>query len=291
MGRMGTLILFFDGIGVGAPDPESNPFAAIAARRLGPAAGSDADADCRFRPLDATLGVPGLPQSATGQTTLLTGINAARHAGRHMIGRPGPTLRPLLERESLFLKLKRAGRRPTFANAYTQGHLDGERRHWSATTWAVHAAGIGFRMWDKEGTRGEALFHDYSGEWLRQRGYPVPELSTEGAAAVLAGLLDGHDTVLYEYFLTDLAGHRGSWEEKVEQARRVEALVDAVVDAVDLERHEVLVISDHGNLEEGTHKRHTLNPVPLLIWGRGRDVLADRIEQLQDLTPALQSLV
>ena len=32
---MATLILFFDGVGVGVPDPEENPFAAIAARRLG----------------------------------------------------------------------------------------------------------------------------------------------------------------------------------------------------------------------------------------------------------------
>jgi hypothetical protein len=287
---MATLILFFDGIGVGAPDPGSNPFAAIGSRRLGPAAGADPDAGCRFRPLDATLGVPGLPQSATGQTTLLTGVNAARHAGRHLIGRPGPTLRPLLERESLFLKLKRAGRRPTFANAYTESHLDGERRHWSATTWAVHAAGIGFRMWNEEGRRGEALFHDYSGEWLRRHGYPVPEQTAKGAAEVLVGLLDDHDTVLYEYFLTDFAGHRGSWDDKVEQARRVEALVDAVVETADLDRHEVLVISDHGNLEEGSHKRHTLNPVPLLVWGRRRDELANRIERLQDLTSALLSV-
>ena len=92
---MALLFLFFDGIGVGRDDPAENPFAAIGARRLGALAGRP-DPEASFGTLDATLGVPGLPQSATGQTTLLTGVNAAAHAGRHMVGIPGPTLRPLL---------------------------------------------------------------------------------------------------------------------------------------------------------------------------------------------------
>ena len=85
---MGALLLFFDGIGVGPNDVDGT----------------------LFRPIDATLGVPGLPPSATGQTSLLTGINAARHAGGHQLGLPGPTLRPLIESDSIFLKLTVIGR-------------------------------------------------------------------------------------------------------------------------------------------------------------------------------------
>ena len=63
-----------------------------------------------------------------------------------------------------------------------------------------------------------------------------------------------------------------TWEQKLEQ---------------DLDRHRVVVVSDHGNLEEGTHTRHTLNPVPLLSWGHGADALVDRVDEMVDLTPAL----
>src|SRR5512134_200885 len=163
---MGLLLLFFDGIGVGRDDPEENPFAAIGARRLGPLAGRAPGDGGGFRALDATLGVPGLPQSATGQTTLLTGANAARLAGHHLTGVPGPTLWPLLETRSVFRALVRVGARPTFANAFTPEHFAARRPRWSASTRAAMAAGLRFRMWDEEGRAGTALSHDYTGEWM-----------------------------------------------------------------------------------------------------------------------------
>jgi len=283
---LSTLLLFFDGCGIGEDDPRRNPFAAIDARRLGALRGRGHDG-AAFRPLDATLGVPGLPQSATGQTTLFTGVNAAAHAGRHLQGLPGPTLRPLLERESLFVKLVRAGARPTFANAYKRAHLEARRPRWSATTRMVRAAGVRFRMIGDEDRDGAALYHDYTGEWLLRRGLPAVARDAEAAAAVLAGLLDGHDLVLYEYFLTDLAGHRGSWDERCLHAGRVERLSEAVVRRVDLDRHRVVAVSDHGNLEDASHRRHTLNPVPLLAWGDAAHGLVERVRAMTDLTPAL----
>jgi len=283
---MAVLLLFFDGTGVGRTDPHENPFAAIGARRLGALAGRpDGEADA-FVPLDATLGVPGLPQSATGQTTLLTGVNAAAHAGRHMVGIPGPTLRPLLERESLFLKLGRAGARATSANAYSHQHLASRRPRLSASTRALLAARLPLRMWDDEGLRGLALFHDYT-EWLCHAGLSGPTGDPAGAATILGRLLDGHDFVFYEYFLTDLMGHRGSREDQLEQARRAEALVAASVERIDLGRHTVVVTSDHGNLENGSHGRHTLNPVPFLAWGAGAAALGRAVRRMTDVTPAI----
>ena len=170
--------------------------AATGARRLAPLAGGAVDAGAALARLDATLGVAGLPQSATGQTTLLTGVNAARLAGRRLPGLPGPSLRPLLERHSVFLDLVRAGHRPTFANAFTRPHLESARPRWSASTRAVLAAGLPFRMWDREGRDGLALSHDYSGEWMTRRGYAMPRHDARSAAAVLARLVDGHDFVL-----------------------------------------------------------------------------------------------
>lgn len=268
-------------------DPGSNPFAAIEARLLAPLAGHEPDDGCSFRALDATLGLPGLPQSATGQTTLLTGVNAAKVLGAHAVGIPGPSLVAVIESESIFLKLVRSGLRPTFANAYTREHLEAKRPRWSATTRAVMASGIPFRMLDVEGAEGAALPHDYTGEWWRNRGWDVAPRDAEAAADVLLRILDDNDLVLYEYFLTDLFAHRGTWDDKLTQARRAEELIDAAVRRVDLDRHRIVVISDHGNLEEGTHGRHTLNPAPFLVWGRDAEALARRVESMEDVTPAL----
>lgn len=286
---MGTLLLFIDGIGVGRDDPETNPFAAIDARRLGPLRGRPVQQPpaAAFRELDPTLGVEGLPQSATGQTTLFTGVNAARVAGRHMQGLPGPTLHPVLERESLFLKLVQRGKRPTFANAYRGTSFDARRPRWSATTRMVLASGVPFRFLDREQAEDAALPHDYTGEWVRQRGWPAAERDAPSAARVLAGLLSDHDLVLYEYFLTDLVAHRGDLDQRRDQARRVESLVDAVLARVDLDRHRVVLVSDHGNLEDGTDRRHTMNPVPLIAWGRNAGKFVERVKGMTDLTPAL----
>jgi 2,3-bisphosphoglycerate-independent phosphoglycerate mutase len=110
------------------------------------------------------------------------------------------------------------------------------------------------------------------------------------AADVLGRLVDEHDFVLYEYFLTDLVAHRGDSSAKLEQARRAEALVDAALARIDRGRHDVIVTSDHGNLEESHHGRHTTNPVPFLVWGPRAARLAGTVREMTDVTPALVRL-
>jgi hypothetical protein len=284
---MSTLLLFIDGVGIGSDDPGENPFAVGSMSRLAPLAGQAPADGASFRALDATLGVPGLPQSATGQTTLFTGVNAAQAIGAHHPGLPGPTLQAILREESLFAKLVKSGAAPTFANAFTRRYLEARRPRLGATTHMVMASGVRLRLIDDDDMRDRTLSHDYRGDWLAARGYPATLRTAGEAALVLVRLLDAHDLVLYEYFLTDLAGHRGTLEERFEQARRVEALVDAVLAVVDRDRHRIVVVSDHGNLEEAGHDRHTRNPVPLLAWGRGARELVDAVDSMEALTPAL----
>ena len=75
-------------------------------------------------PLGATLGVEGLPQSATGQASLFTGRNGARRLGRHQTGLPGPRMRELVVEHGLLGRAVAAGASVTFANAYSRGYLD-----------------------------------------------------------------------------------------------------------------------------------------------------------------------
>ncbi|HMK39180.1 MAG TPA: metalloenzyme, partial [Bacteroidota bacterium] len=87
-----VLMLFLDGVGIGVKDPHVNPLFAARMTALRALFGGELPSLGRRRisrgpatvlPLDATLGVPGLPQSGTGQASLFTGINGAALAGKH----------------------------------------------------------------------------------------------------------------------------------------------------------------------------------------------------------------
>src|SRR5436190_20835012 len=83
-----VLLFFIDGLGIGSRGPH-NPFdSAIAAAPLAifqnePAA---IPFDGIVIPTDACLGIEGRPQSASGQTTILTGINGPAAIGAHKQG-------------------------------------------------------------------------------------------------------------------------------------------------------------------------------------------------------------
>src|ERR1700736_3436798 len=139
---MSVLLFFIDGLGIG-PRGASNPLDGLKdAEPL--AVFQDEQPSTIFDglvvPTDACLGVPGRPQSASGQTTILTGVNAPARLGYHKQGFPNKALLEIIQEHSIFLQLKRAEVTPiTFANAYTK-QLFGERPRWvSATTAAVEA--------------------------------------------------------------------------------------------------------------------------------------------------------
>src|SRR5262245_47915785 len=99
-----ALLVFIDGIGVGRPGAQ-NPFDGAPVRILAPLAGwtptRTGDPRVAYTTLDATLGHPGLPQSATGQAAIFTGQDAIAIAGGHVSGYPTRALADLLARESM----------------------------------------------------------------------------------------------------------------------------------------------------------------------------------------------
>lgn len=138
------LLLFVDGVGL-APAGADNPLSTMAMPALNSLLGGPLISKSVQRreglllqPLDACLGVEGLPQSATGQTALFTGVNAPAHMGRHVTALPGPQLRGLLRQHSVFKGVAEAGRRVTFANPFTAEYFralaERRRRGHSATT-------------------------------------------------------------------------------------------------------------------------------------------------------------
>lgn len=287
---MSLLLIFVDGLGIGARGPH-NPLHLLGAEAAPLAIFQDEEPDAlhggALVRTDATLGVEGRPQSASGQTTILTGVNAPAALGYHKQGFPNEALREIIKEHSIFLQLKRRGIGPNvFANTYTRRFFDARPRWVSATTVAVEAAGLPFRTIE-DLRAGRALFHDFTNATIHERGEEADLRAPEEAAAILADVAREHRFTLYEHFLTDRAGH----EQDMDKARAVLSnlarFVRAVVAQVDLESVTVLLTSDHGNVEDLSARNHTLNLVPTLVWGPGREAARRNIRSLADITPTI----
>jgi 2,3-bisphosphoglycerate-independent phosphoglycerate mutase len=290
---MSVLLFFIDGLGIGARGP-FNPLDGLA--DAAPLAHFQDEEQAiihegRLVPTDACLSVEGRPQSASGQTTILTGVNAPARLGYHKQGFPNEALREIITEHSIFLQLKRRGIGPnTFANAYTRRFFEGQPRWVSATTVAVQAAGDRFR--DMEDLRaGRAIFQDFTNGMLITRGDDVAPRTPEEAAEVLAGLVREHRFTLYEYFITDKMGHLQDMEGARLVLQNLARLLRALLDQLDLDRTTVILTSDHGNIEDLSTRSHTLNPVPTLVWGQHRARVAQSIRTLADITPSIVSLL
>src|SRR5215510_12851535 len=118
-----VLLFFIDGLGIGSRGPQ-NPFDGLPdAEPLAIFQDEEPRLPCdgALVPTDARLGVEGRPQSASGQTTILTGVNAAAAIGAHKQGFPNQALLDIIRQHSVFLQLKRNGIDSiTFANTYTK---------------------------------------------------------------------------------------------------------------------------------------------------------------------------
>jgi len=59
---------------------------------------------------------------------------------------------------------------------------------------------------------------------------------------------------------------------------------------MDAERDLLLVVSDHGNLEDLRTKEHTQNSVPALIVGKGNEEMAKVLQKKKDQTGILPAI-
>jgi hypothetical protein len=220
------------------------------------------------QPHDATLGVDGLPQSGTGQTALLAGVNAAELHGRHQPHVPPVALRALLAERSIFRRVVARAGRATFANPFGPGYwqaVAARRIRRSASVIAAEGAGLRFRDGD-DLRNGRAVSWDVTNAAMRAREIDAPLVTPAQAGTNLAQLAHDHDLVFYESFLPDMAGH-GRLDIGVPEAmNRLDGLIGGALAAL-RPQDSLLVTSDHGNVESIAAPTHTRNPVPLLAVG------------------------
>jgi hypothetical protein len=291
------LFFFVDGVGLG-PASADNPFAEARYPALERLAGqqpwlapfSPSQSPSRLvRSLDATLGVDGLPQSGTGQATLLTGINCAEIVGRHFGPFPHSKTHPALNAHNLFRQvqsLSDPSPSVSFANAFPPQFFRATRRRGTVTTHCCRAAGVPLR--DLAALRSRhAIPADLTGRtWRSQLGLEVPDRPLSETAEVLLATARTHAFTLFEYFLTDKVGHERVDTPPTQILGELDRVIGTLTDEMDPERDTLLLTSDHGNLEAGGHTQHTRNPVPLLVYGWAAPYFADATD-LTDVTPGI----
>lgn len=298
--------MFVDGLGLGPADPAVNPVADASLGRLGPvlaapegppatglvrAVGWDG-ATGYLTSADAGLGVPGPPQSATGQTALLTGLNAPAYVGRHVNAYPTGRLRELLERNNLLAGGTRAGRRVTFLNMFrpdTVGPVSRGERRAAAFTLAALSAGTRLRSVD-EFHAGQAVFHDVTGWTLEGQDYGIPLITPEEAAERAWRVADRHHLTVFEHFLTDLAGHSREPAFCLKVLGNLERFLGALIARLDPGRNTLVLASDHGNIEDLSRDGHTLLPVPVLAFGRRARETVAGVEDITRVAARLADL-
>lgn len=245
-------------------------------------------------PTDARMGVPGLPQSGTGQTTIFTGVNAPAAIGQHLGPYPNEPLRELLQQESIFKKLKARGFKAAFANAYPPFFFERLARGKARRTATMQAAIAGEARLRNvlDLARGQAVpgLGLDNAFWV-ERGAPVKQITAHRAGENLMRLAQNYDFTAFEYPPTDMAGHKDNRAEILRVLEELDAFWGGIAAQLHPADDLALITSDHGNIEDWNVKGHTLNPVPTILLGERRAEVAAQIHTLADITPVILALL
>lgn len=299
-----VLFLFLDGVGLGSDDPAHNPLAAadlpnlrdlIDGHPLTASTGRFSSGKAHLLPTDARLGIGGRPQSATGQTAILTGVNAPARLGKHYGPKPNQQVRDILDEASLFARLNRAGLPSYFCNAYPQRYFDAVQRGKRLLSAVPYAATVGGQalLTADEMRTGTALSANFTGEgWRSELGYTdTPIYQLEEAGAKFWELAQPYHFVFFEHWLTDLLGHRQDLPGAVENLQRIDSFVAGLLATADWEETLLIISSDHGNIEDCSLRTHTENPALTLLYGAESALYADRIRGLDDFAGVVEAFL
>lgn len=304
-----------DGVGLGEDDPEKNPFSTahmpnlqtlLGGRRLlfdalEPGAARQDSTPGRLvaqsatlLSLDACLGVAGLPQSATGQATLLTGRNVPAILGYHYGPKPNQAIAEILREDNLFHRFGKLGHAATLLNAYPPSYfasVASGRRLFSAIPLAVTSAALPLRT-AQDLQAGQAISADLTGRGWREQLHltETPLISAYQAGEGMARLALEQDFAFFEFWLSDYAGHNQNMPAALALLETLDQALAGLLAAWEQEHGLILITSDHGNLEDLSTRRHTTNPVPALIIGRA-ELRAQFIQHLFDISGIVPAIL
>jgi len=295
-----VLLIFLDGVGIGLKDKKVNPFFSRGFKTFDSFFGqAPSQKNSLLRgnnkfifPIDARLGIEGLPQSGTGQATIFTGVNAAAIANKHFGPFPHSSSIKIIEEKNIFSEAKARGLLPFFANAYPGlffDYLQSGKKRINVTALMAIKSGVGLRKVD-ELERGDALSNEITNyRWVENLKIELKIITPRKAAQRLIKLALKYDLTLFEFYLTD---HLGHWRLK-EQFDKIWFNLDDFLFALLSnipENLTIFIFSDHGNIEDLSVKTHTLNPALGLTAGEFAEKLFVQVKSLVDIKDAVLNL-
>ncbi len=213
---------------------------------------------------------------------------------RHFGPFPTTDLKPVIREKNIFAVLLRSGKQVVFANTFPRQFFeftDSGTRRLTVTTLSCMMSGVPLLTAD-ELRQNRGVSADITRQRWAEMGYPdLPEIPAEKAGRHLADLSREHDFTLFEYWLTDHAGHSQNMKVCIDVVERFDRFLGGFLDAVDLMETTALLVSDHGNLEDISTKGHTRNSVPCLAFGHYRNRILAPIKNLAHVTPAIVNLL
>ncbi|MCB9445872.1 MAG: hypothetical protein H6669_16720 [Ardenticatenaceae bacterium] len=285
-----------DGVGLGGPDPDVNPFVTAVLPHLTHLLGENWYLQGRGRittkrasliPTDANLGLPGKPQSATGQAAILTGCNVPVLVGEHYGPKPNTAVANIIHQGTLFHEVAAAGGQAALITPYPQGYFDGinsGKRLLSSVPLAATSAGLS--LMDVDDLRnGRAVSPGFTGQaWQEYLGYDnIPIMTLAEAGARIATIAQTYHFSFFEHWPSDRSGHRGTLAQAAAHLELIDGALGGLLDAWDDEHGLLIITSDHGNIEDKSQRQHTRNPVPTILVGHDHAELAGLIHNLADI--------
>jgi hypothetical protein len=298
-----VLLIFLDGVGLGNDDPQTNPLARaslpclehlLEGRKLTIDSAPSEGSRFTLLPLDACLGVSGMPQSATGQAVILTGRNVPKEIGYHYGPKPNDAVADIVSNGNLFRMLIESNKTADLVNAYPQRYfdsIDSGRRLLSSIPLAVQSAGLSLHT-TADLYQGRAMSADFTGEsWRSHLSMPdAPLYSPRAAGKKLFELASQNHFTFFEYWMSDYAGHAQEMDFACELLESFDGVLAGLLAHWQDEEGIIFITSDHGNIEDLSTHRHTYHPVPGLIIG-SPELRRQFSHGLHDLTGIVPSIL
>ena len=287
-------MIFIDGVGIGKEDYEFNPFFKYGFKTFEKILGEiphlgkqclDKNGIYCF-PVDAKLGVDGLPQSGTGQVSIFCGMNAVKLVGKHFGPFPYSTTIPIITEKNIFKHYIDKNKKVYFANAFPKvffDYIDSGKTRLNTISLSCRISGVKLNT-ETEVRKGHALTAEITNErWNRKLNYKLKVIKPETAARRLLKISSENDFTLYEFFLTDHLGHRRIIDEFDTIYKNLDKFLFTIISEMYQSELTLIICSDHGNFEDLSVKTHTMNPALTITAGKYARNLAEEIHDLTEI--------
>jgi 2,3-bisphosphoglycerate-independent phosphoglycerate mutase len=131
----------------------------------------------------------------------------------------------------------------------------------------------------------------------------MPEMSALGVrdAARAAILSKKYGLIVVNFANPDMVGHTGSLTAAIKACETVDHCLGELLTALDQVGGAAVILADHGNADQmwdyeanSPHTRHTLNPVEVIVYGKGLQKILlkdDPVGRLADIAPTVLRLM